>query len=67
MPVHFGYPDDFMGKVIAPVVPAAPITPLMIGEEAAIGSIDWTERLRTTAELLQKLSDSYPFTWHRGE
>ena len=26
--------------------------------------MDWQERLRTTEEILQRLSTGYPFTWH---
>ena len=66
MPVHFGNSDNFLNKILDQVVPAEPIIPAEMQEEAAAGYMDWKERLRTTEEMLQKLSTGYPFTWHGG-
>jgi hypothetical protein len=66
MPVHFGNSDEFL-KVLGQTAPVEPVIPVEMREEAAIGPMDWKERLRTTEEMLQKLSNGYPFTWHGND
>jgi|GraSoiStandDraft_9_1057307.scaffolds.fasta_scaffold2324690_1 hypothetical protein len=67
MPAHFGNSDDYLNKILDQIAPVEPIIPVEMKAAAAIGFMDWKERLRTTEELLQKLSDGYPFTWHGND
>jgi hypothetical protein len=62
MPNHFRNSDDYLKKILDQIAPVEPIIPIEMKAAAAIGFMDWKERLRTTEELLQKLSDGYPFT-----
>jgi phage baseplate assembly protein W len=62
MPNHFRNSDDFLKKILDQIAPVEPIIPVEMKAAAAIAFMDWKERLRTTEELLQKLSDGYPFT-----
>jgi hypothetical protein len=62
MPDQFRNSDHFLKKILNQIAPVEPIIPIEMKAAAAIGFMDWKERLRTTEELLQKLSDGYPFT-----
>jgi hypothetical protein len=64
MPDRFGNSDDSLKKILDQIAPVEPIIPVEMKAAAAIGFMDWKERLRTTEELLQKLSDGYPVTSH---
>jgi hypothetical protein len=66
MPVQFGNSDDYRRKMLDQVEPGAPIIgpPVEVIKEPVPGFMDWAERLRTTEEMLQRLSLDYPFTWH---
>jgi hypothetical protein len=59
---QFRSSDDYLKKILDQIAPVEPIIPVEMKAAAAIGFMDWKERLRTTEELLQKLSDGYPFT-----
>jgi hypothetical protein len=67
MPAHFGNSDDYLKKILDQIAPVEPIIPVELKAVAAIGFMDWKERLQTIEELLQKLSDGYPFTWHGND
>ena len=66
MPLPPRNPNDDPRMNLDPMGPGAPIVAPHGGltEESDPACGDWRERLRTTTELLQKLSDVYPFTWH---
>jgi hypothetical protein len=64
MPVPFTSSNEALRRILDQlpaalpvVVPCAPVR-----KEAAGLTMPWAERLRTTEELLQLLSDAYPFT-----
>jgi len=67
MPIQFGNRDDFLQKILDRIAPSEPIVTRETKEQAAVGYMDWRERLRSTEEMLQKLSDSYPFSWHGNQ
>jgi hypothetical protein len=66
MPVHSGNSEDCLRKILDQIVPDEPMIgpPVEPIKEPTPGYIDWQERLRTTEEMLQKLSNVYPFAWH---
>jgi len=58
---HPGMSNDYLNKILHRVLPLEPIIPGEMKAAAAIGFMDWKERLRSTEQMLQKLSDGYPF------
>jgi hypothetical protein len=61
-----GSPDDRTNEALARSESVGPIVPRGVIGATASGFMDWEERLRTTAEMLQRLSGGYPPAWDGG-
>jgi len=61
MPVQFGNRNDALEELLDRIAPVEPVIPVEAKAAASLGCTSWGERLRTTEELLQKLSEAYPF------
>ncbi len=68
MPDPFTRPSDALQRILDQLPAAQPVVvPVAAVLKSATGtSMPWSERLRTTEELLQTLSSAYPFTGPGG-
>jgi len=60
MPLQLINSDDCPKETLVRPGSVGPIVSREVIERPAPGSMNWEERLRTTAEMLQKLSGGYP-------
>ena len=64
MPIQFGSPDDCTKEALVRSGSVRPIVSQEVIGGTAPGFMDWEERLRTTAEMLRRLSGGYPLAWN---
>jgi hypothetical protein len=66
MPDPFTRPNEALQRILdqLPAVEPVVVPPVLVLKEATGVTMPWAQRLRTTEEQLQLLSNAYPFTWH---